>query len=286
MGIIFAVLNAVLLGLANFLLKKSFKDFPPSVAFFIFSVFAVLIWGSIGLFLGVQFDNLLLGIFVGVISAILGQAIYIYVLEKGELSITATILSSFSIYTILFSMLVLGERPSTITMVFISLTILGTIIVTLPEKFNKKELQKISLILWAVLAAICIGAADTLTKFYIDKTSVGSFLFFVSFSQLAISLLYLRWDKQPLEQFKDIFHKFQEYKYAIVGSLCITISTMFLFLSFNFTLASIASPIASSYPIFTIILAILFLKEKISIKNGIGLFLVLLSIIMIGATSG
>jgi drug/metabolite transporter (DMT)-like permease len=282
MGIIFAITNALLLGFANFLLKKSFKDFPPSVSFFIFGFFSFIIWGLVGLLWGIDFTNIWLGVFVGVVSAILGQGIYVYVLEKGELSITATILSSFSIYTIIFSMLFNEERPSLLTLFFIGLTIIGTIIVSLPKNLNITELKKINLILWAVFAAICIGAADTLSKFYITKTSVGSFLFYVSIAQLFISMLYLRFDKQPLGQFKQILNKLDEYKFALLGSLGITISTLCLFLSFNFTLASIASPIGASYPIVTIILALLFLKEKISVKNWIGLAFVLTSIIIIG----
>jgi drug/metabolite transporter (DMT)-like permease len=211
--------------------------------------------------------------------------IYIYVLQKGELSITATLLDSFPIYTILFSVLFNKERPGTLSLLFIALTILGTLIVSLPEKFSKSEFKKISFVIWAVFAAICIGASDTLSKFYIDRTSVGSFLFYVSFSQLLISFIYLKVERQPLSQFKHFLKKFSDYKNAFFGSMFIAIATMFLFLSFNFTLASIASPIAGTAPVITILLALIFLKDKITAKNWLGLILVLLSIIGMGITN-
>ncbi len=286
MGIILAVLTSLLLGTSNILLKKSFKDFPPSISFFIASAFSILIWVPVGIIFGVQFNQWLLGSFVGLASAILGQALYIYVLEKGEISITATILASFSIYTIIFSMLFNKERPTLITLFFIALTIIGTIIVSLPEKFNKKELKKINFIAWAVFAAIGIGASDTLTKYYINRASVGSFLFYVSFAQIFVSLIYLKFDKQPMNQINEIFHRLKEYKFALLGSLFIIVATMFLFLSFNFTLASIASPIAASAPIITVILALAFLKEKITLKNWIGLVTVFAGIIGIGFVTG
>lgn len=282
MGIILAIFTALLLGLSNVLLKKSFKDFVPSISFFILAVISMLMWAPVGLLMGVQFDQWLFGSFVGLMSAILGQAIYIYVLEKGELSITATILSSFSIYTIIFSMLFNKERPAPLTLLFIALTIIGTIIVSLPDRLNKNEFKKVSFILWAVFAAVCIGASDTLTKYYINKSSVGSFLFYVSFAQLVVSFIYLRIEKQPLNQLKEIGSRFKDYKFALLGSLCIAAATMFLFLSFNFTLASIASPIAASAPIVTVILALIFLKDKITAKNWVGLALVMTSIIAIG----
>ena len=282
MGVILAALDSLLLGVSNVLLKRSFKDFSPSIAFFIIATLSVVLWAPVGLLFGVEFNQWVLGIIVGLVSAIFGQALYIYVLEKGEISITATILSSFSIYTIIFSMLFNHERPTSLTIFFIFLTILGTIIVSLPERFNKKEFKNINLILWAVFVAVGIGASDTLTKYYINKTSVGSFLFYVSFAQFFVSFLYLKVAKQPLNQFKEIFTRCKEYNFALLGSLCIALATLFFFLSFNYTLASIASPIAASAPIFTVILAVIFLKDRISLKNILGIVIVLYSVITIG----
>lgn len=282
MGIVFAILSSILTGLANLLLKKSFKDFSPSVSFFILAVFSLLLWAPVGLLLGVSFHNILFGSLVGFISAILAQGIYIYVLEKGELSITGTILGSFAVYTIIFSILFNHERPSQITFLLIITTIIGTVIVSLPNKININELKKVKYILWAVFAAICIGASDTITKFYINKVSVGSFLFYVSFAQVLVSLIYLKFDNESLKQFKVIHKKISEYKFALLGSILISVATLFLFVSFNFILASIASPIAASAPIITFILAIIFLKEKVTVKNLLGLTLVLASIIGLG----
>ncbi len=285
MGVILAICTALLLGTSNIFLKKSFKDFPPSISFFILSLYSMLTWAPLGLILGIDFNQWLLGAVVGILSAIFGQLIYVYVLEKGELSITATLIASFPIYTILFSVLFNKEHLTTLSLLFIALAILGTLIVSLPEKFNKSELKKISFIVWAIFAAICIGASDTLTKFYINKTTVGSFLFYVAIAQFLVSFIYLRMEKQPLSQFKEFVKRFGEYKNAFIGSLFIATATMFLFLSFNFTLASIASPIAGTAPVITIFLALIFLKDKITLKNWIGLLLVLVSIIGIGITN-
>ncbi len=282
MGIVFAILASLVSGTANVLLKKSFKDFSPSISFFIFAVFSVLLWIPVGMMMGVQFDQWILGSVVGLISAIFGQALYIYVLEKGEISITATILCSFSIYTILFSMIFNGERPTSQTILFIILTIVGTVIVSLPEKIKKNELKKTNYILWAVLTAIGIGISDVIAKNYINRTSAGSFLFYVSFAQIVVAYVYLKIDRKPFNQFKTIFHQLKDYRFSLLGSLFLAVSTMFLFLSFNFTLASIASPIAASSPVITVLLALIFLKDKITTKNWIGLSLVLVSIITIG----
>jgi uncharacterized membrane protein len=50
-------------------------------------------------------------------------------------------------------------------------------------------------------------------------------------------------------------------------------------LAFDYALASIVSPIAASYPVLTVLLALIFLKEKISRKNAVGLVCVLIAIL-------
>ncbi len=286
-GIVLAVIDTLLLGTANVLLKKSYKDFSSSVSFFIFSIFSLITWGGLGLIMGVDFSNLLFGLFIGFVSAILGQAIYIYVLGKGELSITATILSTYSVYTIIFSILFNHESLSQAALIFVVLAILGTLIVSLPEKdqFHKKDLKNIGLIAWAVFAAICIGGADTLTKYYLNTASIGSFLFYTAIAQFLVSFVYLKLENEPLSQFKNIFHQLSEYKYALLGSLGISTATMTLFLAFNYAIASIVSPISASYPVVTILLALIFLKEKLSLKNSLGLILVIVAIIGVGFIS-
>ncbi len=288
MGILLAVLSALLLGVANVLLKKSYKDFSPSISFFIFSVLSLIGWGSLGLILGVDFSNPLYGLLIGIVSAVLGQALYIYVLSKGELSITATIIASYSIYTILLSILFNHERLSQPALLMVALAILGTLLVSFPEKgsFNKSDLKRIKLILLAVIVSIGIGASDVLAKYYINNSSDGSFLFYVAIAQVFVSLVYLRMDKEPLSQFSNIMSKLKEYQYPLLGSLFVSVSTMCFFTAFNHAQASIVSPINSSSPVLTVLLSIFFLKERLTIKNALGILLVLAAIVGVSFIGG
>ena len=279
MGIFLAMISSLLQAGGNVFLKKSYKDFSPSVSFFFFSIICLFIWIPFGLTMNFSFTNILLGIAAGTISAIFGQLSYIYVISKGELSITSTILSSYAIYTIVFSFIFNHERLSFSSLLFVILTIVGTLIVCMPDKVDKNDLRRFSNIILAVIGAISIAASDTFTKYAINKTSVGIFLFWVAIAQFVISFLYLRETGESLQQFKQILKKINDYKFALLGALSVSIATMALFLSFNFTLASIASPINASYPVLTIVLSLIFLKEKISLKNMIGLTLVIISVI-------
>lgn len=238
MGILFAIIASIGIALGNVILKRSFKDFSPAISFFIFSVFGVLIWLPFAFTGNVQFNHLILGFAGGIASAILGQLIYIWVISKGELSITATILSTYSIFTIILSVLFNREHLQALGWVFVAFAIIGTVIVSLPDKFIKNEVKNTTFILYAIFAAICIGSSDAFSKSVIERTSIGTFYFAVSISQFLVGLLYLKISKEPLAQFKDIIVKFNDYKFSIIGSLfylsqpylCSTLSILHLHL--------------------------------------------------------
>src|SRR5690242_4569404 len=105
MGILFALLGALVIGIANVLVKKGFATFSPAASFFIFAVICFVCWGGAGILFGFTPGNILYGTLVGFSTAILGQGIYFHALSKGELSISVPILASYSVYTVIFSLL-------------------------------------------------------------------------------------------------------------------------------------------------------------------------------------
>lgn len=279
MGIIFGLLAALSQAISYTVLKKSYEELPPSVAFLFDACFGLLIWVPFALIIGFNFTHLPLVILFALISALLSEAFVFYVLSKGEISITGTIFSSYPVYTILFSLFINQEKLLPWHWFFVCLTILGTIIVSFPEKINKHELKKKAIILWGVAGAMAVGLSDSLSKNVIDKTSAEAFLFALAFAQLPVALVYLKLEKQKLSQFKDTIKKFNRYKYAIFGSLMAVLSLIFLWLAFADTLASIASPLTATYPGIMIILAYIFLKERIKLKELVGLIVVIIGVI-------
>ena len=147
-------------------------------------------------------------------------------------------------------------------------------------------MKRLDGIVWALFAAMTIGISDTLSKWYIQKTSVGSILFYTACTQLIVSILYMKFKREKFSQFNNIFKQLKEYSLPLWGSFLIAFGTGCIYLAFNFTNASIASPIMASYPVLTVLLALVFLKEKISAKNWIGLILLFIAVIGIGFVGG
>lgn len=92
-----------------------------------------------------------------------------------------------------------------------------------------------------------------------------TFLFSVALAQLPVSYAYLRLQGYRLRTtIRKVKSHFGEYKFFIVGTFLNVISVMFLWLSFSVAFASIMSPIQASYPFILVVLARIFLGEKIT----------------------
>jgi drug/metabolite transporter (DMT)-like permease len=142
-----------------------------------------------------------------------------------------------------------------------------------------KELRRSGALIWPIIAAIGIGFSDTLSKRIINTTMDFSFLFSLAIVQIFVSLIYLRIEKQRVSKsIKEVMLNFNLYKNVVSGSLFSIIGTGLLWVSFSKTLASIASPITATSGAIVVLLAIIFLDEKISIRSVLGLMLVFIGI--------
>lgn len=280
-GIIFALLCAVFIGLSQIALRKSYKELPPSIAFAFDAIFGLLIWVPLAVYMGVSLRaNLWEALVFAFISAILSEAIVFYALSHGELAVTATVLATYPVYTIVFSRLLNKEVLSLEVALFVIIAIMGSVIASLPDTVRKKDLRVNKAIAWPFIAAICIGLSDTISKGYINKSGDFSFLFMLGFIQIPVGLAYLKIEKQPLLRSIDaVFKQFNNYTFALLGGLCNIIGTGFLWLSFSYAPASIASPITGSSGALTVIFSKLLLKENISKRKYFGIILAFIGIL-------
>lgn len=268
-GIALAIVSAIFLAFAQVILRKSYKDFKPSIAFFFDALFGLLLWAPLALIMGVSLGaNWQDAIIFAIISAIISEAFYFYALSHGELAVTATVLATYPVYTVFFSYLLNNERLSAGLLVFVGFAIAGSIAASLPGKVNKNELRLRTKVMWPFIAAIGIGLSDTISKGYINRSGDFSFLFALAFVQLPIALAYMRIEKQKIRKaLIGTCKQLRTYRYALLGGLFNIIGTGFLWLSFSFAPASIASPITGISGALTVLLSRLTLGERISTRK-------------------
>ncbi|MFH1838240.1 MAG: EamA family transporter [Candidatus Kuenenbacteria bacterium] len=122
--------------------------------------------------------------------------------------------------------------------------------------------------------------SDALSKKAVDQTSSFSFLLALALAQVPVAFIYLKIEKQKaLKIIKDVKKNIEEYKHPILGSFFHIIGTGLLLLSFNYTMASIASPITATSGVILILLTVLFMDEKIRFKNFIGIILAFIGVL-------
>jgi len=283
-GIVAAVYASFFLAIAQIALKKGYREIEPSVSFAFDALFGIIIWIPLAFILGAKISEIPQTFPYAIVSAVLAEALIFYALSKGQLSITAVIIASYPIYTIIFSFLINHEVLSHTQLFFIVLTIAGTLLSSLPSKLNKEELLKSGAIFWPIIAAVAIGFSDTISKTIIDKTSSFTFIISLAIAQIPIALIYLRIEKQKIRKItEEMRDNIQNFKFPLFGSAFNTIGTGLLWLSFNYTLASIASPITATSVSVLVLLTILFTDEKVRLKNLIGIALVFIGIMGISS---
>lgn len=285
MGIVIAIASAVFMTAMQILLKKSYKELNPSVAFFFDAIFGLLIWIPIGFIFGGNLNDVIRCLPYAIISAILSEALVFYALSKGDLSVASVLISTYPIYTLILSFIINKEILTSLQIVFILVTILGTILACIEKEFKLKNIKNLTTLV-PIITAIAIGLSDTLTKSIINQTSSFSFLIAIAIVQLPVALIYLKISKQKFSKIiTELKSDMKEYKYSIYGSLFNILGTGCLLVSFNYALASIASPLTAIYTPIVLVYSFVVFKEKINRVNLLGIiaaFIGTFGIILIG----
>lgn len=285
-GIILALLCAIFIALSQITLRKSYKELQPSIAFFFDALFGLLIWVPLALVMGV---NLGIGLkeaaLFAIVSAVLSEAIVFYALSKGELAVTATVLATYPVYTVFFSRVINDEVLSPGLLLFVALAIVGSVFASLPDKIKRSDLRLRKEIVWPFIAAVCIGLSDTISKGYINRSKDFSLLFMLGFVQIPVALAYLRLERESvIHAIKGTIKKVTTYKYALLGGLFNIVGTGFLWLSFSYAPASIASPITGASGALTVLISHYVLRDRISLRKYIAIIVTFVGIIGIAIT--
>lgn len=279
-GLLLAIACAIFIAFSQISLRKSFRELEPSVAFFFDAMFGLLLWVPLALIMGVSLaENILGAVIFAVVSAVLSEAIVFFALSKGELAVTATVLASYPVYTVIFSRLLNDEKLSAGLTLFVVITIAGSLLASAPEKLKHKS-KFTNLITWPLTAAVCIGLSDTLSKGFINRSGDFSFLFMLGFVQIPVAIAYLRIEKQQLlKSLHNTVDKLDTYKFAILGGLFNIVGTGFLWLSFSYAPASIVSPVTGANGALTVILAHFAFSERLSYQKYVGVVLTFIGVI-------
>jgi uncharacterized membrane protein len=271
----YALSAAILWGIAQVLIKKGFENTSPLFNNFLSTIFSFLIFIPFALIGGVNWIILPKILFL-VFLAAAPNFIYYYTANKGEISLTGTLMATYPIFTILLSALFLGEQTSVCQKLAILIIIIGSFLISKPKKFS---LKLESWVVWGIVSSIIIGFADFMGKVTLMRANVYTFMFAFSIGYVVSLIITYIFDKNGRK-----FPKINDRKIipTLIGTFMMELGVLLLYLGLSVGKASLVSPISSSYVALTVILAVAFLKDKATKTQWLGIMLTVAGVILIG----
>lgn len=278
----YALLSAALWGIGEVLVKKGQSSFAP----FGDNVIATFIQ----IFFVTPFILFFLGINLATISAAWPYAFLVatlymtfyYVISKGQISLTATVLSGYPLVTVILSFLFLHEVLTALQIFAVVMIISGTIILALPAKISKKSLRHPQQwLIWGIGGAVIIGIVQLLTKIGTAHSDGNTFTFLMGLSYVPALLICALFDKKGRNIKK---MKWKSSAISLIGVGMIEFNLIPLNLAFATGPASLVSPVSTLNSVIMVIFAVKFLKEHITKIQYLGIATTIAGTILIGGT--
>ncbi len=278
LGILFAIVSFLGWGVADFLAKR--------VVDRIGALWTLLIMQIIGIipifFYSVVFLKIpalspgMLGILaLSSFLLIFAYLLFYKALKHGPVSIVSPIASSASVITILISIVFFAEALVLSQIIAIAAIIIGIIFVSVKWESSKIKLASYGIVL-AFLTMLGWGLAFPFMK--INMAVIGPIftLLVVRFFSIIFLSIYA-----GTRQEKPAIEKPGIWIYLLAIGLIDAFAFLAYYIGVSMDYLSIVSPISTCYPAVTIILAYIFLKERVRSIQKFGIFLILSGLILI-----
>lgn len=278
--ILFSLLSALLWGTGQILLKKGFSNLSPlwnilistCVNIAIYVPFALLNQAS----LSVSIPTLLIILFISCL-----YMFFFYAIEKGQIAFAGTIFATYPVTTIILSTIFLHERLNLQQSFMAFLIILGGILLGYFAIDRQKKFSfRTSWIVWAVLGSITTGAGDFAAKVVLNSTPLQTYNFYYPLMYSVSFALFWLIDRKG-RQFVSS-PNIKKFNLTIIGVVLLTFGLLSLNYAFSLQKASLVTSVSSSYTALTVLLAYIFLREKINKKQFMALLLIIIGVIFIG----
>ncbi|ACJ75442.1 permease of the drug/metabolite transporter [Thermosipho africanus H17ap60334] len=264
---IYAILSAVLMGSTAIFNKFALKDFDPMFATVINSLLA----GIFSLFFLKKFQKInMYVIFVGLFNAV-GLLFMFMGLSKLDPGIAMVLGTSYYIFTSLYSVLLFKEKISMSVFFQIAVNIFGIILIIMPSY----KVENLNLVggIFSICSALFFATSNSVAK--LSKIQ-ADFLVFANniITFLVISILYFS------------IYGTSSLSFSLRGFIFLTIASFigsflglyFFYKSLSKIGFSIANIVRTLNPITSLLLSRLFFPNVITMRQWIGIIIVIFSI--------
>lgn len=219
-------------------------------------------------------------IFLSIIASILYSAGYLFFFkgfETGNVSIIAATMNLWAVFTMSFAFLFMGQRLSTIQTLGVVMILLGATLASLNwSEIKNQNFQLSAGVKEAIFGAFFFGVFWNVSEIISEQVGWVTLTLLVKFGIILFLLFFSFLTKQEVG-----LTQIPQKTIYIILFMGVIEATAVALVNYGLTIgdAILITPIASALSIVTILLAIVFLKEKIAKIQGLGIGMALLGIV-------
>lgn len=276
MYIIYALLASVFSGLTSVFAKTGIKNIDSLLATFLRTIvislflFLIVIWKENLNDIFLLDKKTILFLILSGISNTLLWICYFKALDLGTVSKVTPVDKTSVVLTLILSSIFLNEKITSIKIISIVLILSGTFLTIKKESKDSKDNKWI---VHAVLTAVFTSTTTVLSKIGIESTNTTLITFLRTIVVLII-LTTITLFKKKYKSIKDI--KKRSWLFIILSGLSTSLSWLFYFKALALGEASIVFPIEKLSLVVSILISIIFLKEKVNKKQIIGIIIIVI----------
>jgi len=208
-------------------------------------------------------DGIILSIFAGFLGA-LGFVFYIFALKSGKVSIVSVITAGYPAVSVVLAILLLSEVLSVGETAGILLIVSAIVLLSLPTKADRKESSDGTApkskrwLVWAILSLVFWGLWAIPSKVAMEQIGESDYILIDGITMVLTWVpLWLIMDKGRMNR------SLKKLSYSGTAGTLASVGTVCLFLAISNGQVSLVTPLTSIYPLFTVLLARILLKEKL-----------------------
>lgn len=220
--------------------------------------------------------------FLGLILAgATGAGAFVFInkaFTEGKASINSPIISTWGVMTTVMGFIFLGEQFHVYKGISMILIITGIFISSIDIKYllKYKNLSLIPGVRWSVLAAFLVGISFFTLGYFTEGNNWYTVNLITRFWTIGSYIALAKYYNKPLSKY------FSDVPVLIILAILIDVSS-FLLINLGYTTSepSIVSMLTSASPVPTLILSFLILKERLTLRQLLGIGIVITGIVLL-----
>jgi len=264
-------------GVGQVLQKVGTTGSSPATMVLITALVCGSIWGAWYILLKDDFEPTAYSLTVAVVGAalgIIGTVLFLEALSRANVSLVGTLVAAYPCVTVVAAFLLLAERLSAVQYAGVGLIILGVIALSLRQTDSGASISRMALTL-AIGSFLAYGLMGIVMKEVVGLIGNDNAMGFNSVVYVVIGVSYwtVRRRGHPEQSFTHM-----PRGAVLIGALGMAIGAVggiFLIWALVDGPTSIVVALSGAYPIVTISLALVFLKERIILRQVPGLLAIL-----------